>query len=259
MKTRSMEVCTELTSHPMVRGLRDLVTPLIVDESHTKTLTAADSYNLDVFDATGAVIQSFDLLERSRNFARSIPSANYLRGLKINRHDWLEYHISTFLITLVTIGDETVLLVNDVLRLGIDSRHCRAVAVKSNKWVKDTSLPTHLDAIENLIRPHRKTRNRLVHGGKVPSLGSFVKSGNLDQLKGFSLALQYRPGSFPEAMHVKLQNAYVKALIQIDAALDREICELRTAVWRLLTALHKFYSMGLSTLSSSAVAETPAN
>jgi hypothetical protein len=62
MKTRSMEVCTELTSHPMVRGLRDLVTPLIVDESHTKTLTAADSYNLDVFDATGAVIQSFFFL-----------------------------------------------------------------------------------------------------------------------------------------------------------------------------------------------------
>ncbi len=248
MKTRSTEVCTELTSHPMIRGLHNAAIPLIADETQTKTLTAANSYNLDVFGVTGALIQSFDLLERSRNFARFIPAANYLKVLGINRHDWLEYHISTFLITLVTIGDEAVLLVNEVVSLGIDPKHCRAVAVKSNKWVKDTPIPTRLDAIEKLIGPHKKTRNRLVHGGKVPSLNGLVRSSNLDQLKGFSLALQYRPESFPETMHAKLENAYVKALSQIDTALDKEVCELRTAVWRLLTELHKFYSKCLSIL-----------
>lgn len=83
MKTRSREVCTELTSHSMVRDLHRMAIPLIADQTQTKTLTAADSYNLDLFDATGALIQSFDLLELSRNFARPIPSANYLTPFHI--------------------------------------------------------------------------------------------------------------------------------------------------------------------------------
>jgi hypothetical protein len=258
MKTCLTKVGAKLTSHPMVRDLFDLARPLILDETQTKTLTAADYYSLDVFDAISALIQSFDLLELSRSFATLTPSAKYLKGLQINRHDWLEYHISTFLITFVTIGDEAVSLVNDVLHLGIDPRHCHA-AVKSNKWVKDTPIPTQLDAIEKLINSHRKKRNLLVHGGKVPSLSSLVKSGNLDQLKGISLALQHRPEVFPETMHTKLDEAYVNAFIQINKALDREACELRTAVWQLLTDLHKFYSNWLSILSSNVVSKTPTN
>jgi hypothetical protein len=253
MKTCSTIVGAELASHPMVRDLFDLARPLILDETQTKTLTAADSYSLDVFDASSALIKSFDLLELSRSFATLPPSEKYLKGLKINRHDWLEYHISTFLITFVTIGDEAVALVNDVHHLGIDPRDCHAAALKRNKWVKDTSIPTQLDVIEKLIKPHRKNRNHLIHGGKVPSLSSLVKSGNLDQLKGFSLALQHSPEAFPETMHVKLDEAYVRAFMQIDKALDREACQLKTAVWQILTDLHKFYSKWLSILSSNAV------
>ena len=259
MKTCSTKVGAELTSHPMVRDLFALARPLILNEAQTKTLTVADSYSLDVFDAISALINSFDLLELCRSFATLTPSEKYLKGLKINRHDWLEYHISTFLITFVTIGDEAVAFVNVVHHLGIDPRDCHAAAVKRNKWVKDTSIPTQLDAIENLIKPHRKNRNHLVHGGKVPSLSSLVKSGNLDQLKGFSLALQHSPEAFPQTMHAKLDAAYVKAFIQIDKALDREAYQLKTTVWQLLTDLHKFYNKWLSILSSNVVSDPHTN
>jgi hypothetical protein len=86
-----------------------------------------------------------------------------------------------------------------------------------------------------------------------------VKSGNLDQLKGSSLALQHSPRAFPKAMHAKLDAAYVKAFMEIDKALDREASQLKTAVWQLLNDLHKFYSKWLSILSSNGGSDTHTN
>ena len=243
----------------MVRGLFDVAMPLIVDEPQTKTLTAANLYSLDVFDAVSPLIQSFELLERSQNFAILIPSEKYLRGLNINRHDWLEYHISTFLVTFATVGDEALLLVNEVHCLGIDPRYCGASIVKSNKWVKDTLIPMQLDAIEKLIKPHRKTRNDLVHKGKIPSLGSLFNSGSLDQLKRISFALQHRPEAFPETMHTKLDDAFVKALIKINKGLDTEVCRLGATVWQLLTNLHECYNQRHSILTSNIPNKKPTN
>jgi hypothetical protein len=119
-------VNAELTSHPMVRGLFELATPLIVDESRTNTLTSADLYSLDVFDSVSHLIQSFELLERSRRLAILMPSEKYLKGLNINRYEWLEYHISTFLVAFAKVGDEALLLVNEVQCLGVDPKDCRA-------------------------------------------------------------------------------------------------------------------------------------
>ena len=114
VKETFTKAIAELTSHPMVRSLFEFARPLIVDENQTENLTAADLYSLDVFDAVSPLIQSFELLERSQSFATLIPSEKYLKGLNINRYEWLEYHISTFLIAFATVGDEALLLVNEV-------------------------------------------------------------------------------------------------------------------------------------------------
>lgn len=235
----------------MVRGLFELTRPLIVNETQTENLTAANLYSLDVFDAVSPLIQSFELLERSRNFATLIPSEKYLKGQNINRYEWIEYHISTFLIAFATVGDEALLLVNEVQCLGIDPKDCRSRIVKGNKWVKDTSIPKRLNAIEKVISPHKNPRNLLVHRGKMPSLDSLCKTDGIDQLKKISLVLQHSPEAFPEVMRSKTDHAFVNALIKINKALDGELCQLRAAVWQLLTNLRELYDQRLSVLSTN--------
>jgi hypothetical protein len=247
----AMKSGSELTSHPMVRGIFELTRPLIVDESRAKTLTTADLYSLNVFDAVSHLIQSFQLLERSRCLTILMPSEKYLKGLNINRYEWLEYHISTFLVAFATVGDEALLLVNEVQCLGINPKDCRAGIVKGNKWVKDTQIPKRLNAIEKAIEPHKNARNLLVHRGKTPSLDKLCKTDGIDQLRKISFVLQHRPEAFPEIMRSKTDHAFVKAFIQIDKTLNDEICMLRETVWHLLTTLHEFYDQRLSILSTN--------
>jgi hypothetical protein len=241
-ETTQTEATTNLESHPLVRSLFDLVVPLLADENNPKTLTPANSYTLDVFDTVSPLLQSFNLLERSQNFATLIPSTKYLQALNINRHDWIEYQISTYLIAFATVGDEALLLVNSVFCLGVDPKHCRSDILMNNKWVKETTIPERLDAIEKAIKPHRNSRNLLVHRGKNPSLNLLCNSTSLDQLKSISFALQHKPESFPHDFSARLDNAYVKALSQISKTLDSEIRELKTAARQLLTCLHEFYN-----------------
>jgi hypothetical protein len=239
----------EVASHPMIRELLDLVVPLIPKEGRSERLSCSDSYNLEIFGMAGALSQSFELLERSRNLIISIPSGKYLEGQNINHYDWIEYHISTFLVTFVTVRDEVLQLVNSVFCLGIDPRHCSVAVVTTNKWVMDTTIPKHLKAIENVISSHRTTRNLLVHRGKTPSLNIWFKSANLDQLRIFALAVQHKPEKIPEEIKTMLNEAYVVALTQISEGLDAEISQLKTAVWQLLTDLHNTYSERRSFLS----------
>jgi hypothetical protein len=165
-----------------------------------------------------------------------------LQAQNINPYDWIEYHVSLFLITFVSIRDEVLLLVNSLFCLGIDPRHCNIFIIKSNKWIKDTTIPKHIESIELVIDSHRKRRNQLVHGGKTPSLNAWFKSANLDQLKAFSLAMQHKPEKISEDLKNKIEAAYVVAITQINRGLESEICQLKAAVWQLLNDAHKVYT-----------------
>jgi hypothetical protein len=250
MSENSKKLDTDLTSHRFVREVLQSVVPLIANEYETENLTVADSYKLGVFDAISALIQSFDLLTQSRRLTTLMPADKYLKALNFNRHEWLEYHISTFLITFATVGDEALLLVSEIQCLGIDPKNCRAGIVKSNKWVKDTIIPTKLDAIEHVIKLHRGQRNALVHQGKLPSLGSLFESNTLDHLKRVSFVLQHKPDSLPEEMRIKCNAGYVNELAKIDKVLRTKLDQLQTAVMKLLTEMHKFYSQRLSIFPS---------
>jgi hypothetical protein len=239
--TQSVTVCDDLATHPMIRELGTLVIPLIANEKRLEGLPHSDSYNLEIFDMVSPLLRSFVLLERSRNFAVSVPTDKYLNGQGINIHDWIEYHVATFLITCVTVRDEALLLVNSVFCLGLDPRHCKLHILQKNKWVKDTTIPKHLEAIEKAIKTHRNQRNLHVHRGALPSLNALVKSGNLDQLKAISYAMQLKPEKISGQFKARVDAAYVEVLIKINKALDNETNELRAAVWRLLTDLHNIY------------------
>ena len=114
--------------------------------------------------------------------------------------------------------------------------------LRKSKWVKDTIIPKHLEAIENAIKSHRNQRNLHLHRGTPPSFNALLKSGNLDQLKAISRVLQFKPEKFSDQFKAQVDAAYVKVLIKINKALNNDANELRAAVWRLLTDLHKIYS-----------------
>jgi hypothetical protein len=111
-------------------------------------------------------------------------------------------------------------------------------------------IPNRLSLVEKAIERHRKKRNLIVHRGKTPLLDDLCKTRDLDQLEKFALVIQHRPEAFSEQLKSKVDQAYVRALIRIDKALEGEICQLRKAVWPLLTDTHKIYNQRLSALSA---------
>jgi hypothetical protein len=123
--------------------------------------------------------------------------------------------------------------------------------VKKNKWVKETAIPKCLDSLEKVIKRYRTTRNSLVHRGEIPSLDALLGAEYLDHLKRISFALQHKPEIFPENKQTQVDEAYIKAFTQIGSWMDSEVCQLRIALWQLLTDLHEFYSQRLSLLSSN--------
>lgn len=244
------KVFNSITSHPMFEDGRKFLISQIKSAEETKLTTQIAEYRLEIFDLACALIESLELLERSRNFITTVPADEYLQKQKINRHDWIEYQISIFLITLITVGDQVLHLVNAVFCLGLDPKHCRPEIIKKNRWVADTVIPKRLDAIKQTIEAHRQPRNILVHQGVFPSLNKLFKSDNLDQMKKISFALQYSPQSFSATMKSKLCRAYDKEVLRVGQTMDEEVFGLRTVLLELLDALHEHYSSRVSFLQN---------
>jgi hypothetical protein len=84
-------------------------------------------------------------------------------GALVTRADYVAYQVENFMIRLGGVTDRALKLVNIVFQLGIQARDCRRSVVAENAHVAPTPIRKRLDALEEAVRPHRATRNRVVH------------------------------------------------------------------------------------------------
>ena len=195
-------------------------------------------YDNDVFQNTTPLLQALDNLELSCKFIKVFPSRQAFEKKKISQHNWIEYHYSHYVITVVSIFDICLVLTNSVFRLGNRDRDCKSDIIIKNSWVAQTPAVKALEQILKEVRPHKEDRNLHVHQGRIPKIARAMKSDILDQLDTFSFV---RMAGKPVVEDWLLKRAYAGEIKQICSQLDTETKSIKEAAWALFDALHPIY------------------
>jgi hypothetical protein len=241
-----------LAAHPLVKLVLENLKPLL-EEAQGELLQRAEQgevrchsnatvfeyefYDDDVFSKAGALIDCVDRLEQSEALIDAAGKAPWDGG-GVDRHTWIEYHYSYYVVTVVSLVDIALILTNAVFRLGLRERDCRQGLIAENWWVARTPVKEALNNLANLIQPYREGRNLHVHRGRLQPIAEVMGSKLLDQLKLFSFLERAGKPVLPTA---ELQKGYNLEVPKIVDRLRHERTEIRTRIVAALDALFPVY------------------
>ena len=243
----------KLAAHPLAKKVLDDLRPLLETEASgedagTVQLGECVWYADNIFTHTCATQSAIENLERSQHFILSFPQPRHNEQRGVRQHDWIEYHYSHYLITLVSLLDISLRLTNVVFCLGNRERDCRFDLITENSWVARTPVASALGEIGKLIYPHKKGRNELVHCGKTPKIASVMKSEYLKNLDRFSFIEMCGK---PVVDRNTLKLAYKGQVKKISAQLQDETNSIFDAVWKLFNKLEPIYDNHAATLRAN--------
>ena len=243
----------KLAAHPLTKKVLDNLRPLLEAEASGKDagsvqLSGHVWYADNVFTHTFAMQSAIENLERSQHFILSFPQPrqNVKRGVR--RHDWIEYHYSHYLITLVSLLDISLRLTNVVFCLGNRERDCKFDLITKNSWVARTPVAGVLGEINKCIYPHKEGRNNFVHCGQKPKIASVMKSEYLKNLDRFSFIEMCGK---PVVDRKTLELAYKGQVKKISAKLQDETNFVFDAVWEFYNKLEPIYENHVATLRAN--------
>jgi len=236
----------QLESHDLIRRPLQKLEPILIAGAerlkrhaektgefrirNAATLPEPHSYHHEVFYYTTALLGAVGRLEEAQTYLEVFPQV--CERVEMTRAQWIDYHYSTYVITLVSLYDIALILTSVVFRLGIPPRHCRDSVIKENRWVKTTPVKSALDGLHRCIKPYIESRHLLVHRGEVPQLEQF------DTLRFLSFANKF---SDPLVDPEDLQTWYVCEITLLGSKLFFERDEIKKAAWNLFDALLPVY------------------
>ena len=197
-----------------------------------------ERYDWEVFTQLSSIYSVIERLEFSQNYIRTFPQSHSYEKEGITQHDWIEYHYSYYVITLISLSDVALKLTNAVFRLGNRERDCKADLIKKNTWVRATPVKQALDRLDQLIQPHREGRNLHVHHGKVQDIASVMESEGLGFLKVMRFVQMH---SEPIVDKEKIDLAYKGHVAEISSRLQEEEKRIQDALWILFDTLLPVY------------------
>jgi len=187
----------DLASHPLMKNVLENVQPTLdravkrlkrvakkgkIRAESEGAITEGQRYQVDVFQRSNALLDCVYQLEDILKFIKRFPSPRTYEKEGISQYRWIEYHYSFFVVTLVSMQDTALILVNAVFRLGNPEKSCRAELIKKNEWVKNSGVNKSLDKLEDVVSPHRPVRNSYIHRRMAPELYKIFGSNLLDHL-----------------------------------------------------------------------------
>lgn len=197
------------------------------------------AYDISVFHAIVAILNSIETLRRVQKFIKNFPSPNKYKKDGISYFMWIEYHYVYFIITLVGILDMALILTNEVFRLGYQEEDCKFGLVTNNLWIKNTPVKKALEKLNKVIKPHKTPRNLYVHRGQSPRIDLLIKSEFYDLLKFITSTELLTNKSL---LNKKISDfGYRNESKKIINYLEEEISKIIQAVSDLFDSLHKKY------------------
>ena len=157
---------TEILLNKIKPILQKLITNGGEDYSINQSdLTDKEKY---IYEVTQQIIQLDDIfnqLELSITFLSNFRSTDKLKIKDITRADHIKYHIENYIIRIVGTYDRSLILTNEVFRLGNIPRNCTQNIILQNTKIKDTATFTILKEIEKFVQNFREERNLIIHRG----------------------------------------------------------------------------------------------
>jgi hypothetical protein len=201
------------------------------------TLLEYEFYDDDVFRNAGAAVEALDRLGQSQRLIEAASKGSW-EGSGLDRHMWIEYHYSYYIVTFVSVADIALVLTNSAFRLGNRERDCKPDTITRNWWVAQTPAKAALEDLAKLIQPYKEGRNLHVHRGRLQPIAEVMGSKLLDQLKLFSFVERVGKPVVPSAT---LEKGYRIEIPKISGRLDQERAEVKVRIAAVFDALFPVY------------------
>ena len=96
-----------------------------------------EEYHWDVRVEITKMVSAFGRIQNILDFLLIPPKNIPLANENFSKLDWLVYHNSTFIWTIVSLSDISFLLTNTIFRLGIPPKHCRSRLILDHEFVSE--------------------------------------------------------------------------------------------------------------------------
>ena len=174
----------KLSSHPMVEFLdkkRDLITNqskdsflknIMNNDFESEIIVPMDKeedYHWNVSIDVAKLVATFNRIEIIQEFL-SIPSKDIpLTNKKNSKLEWLGYHYSTYIWTIVRLSDISFILTSTIFNLGIPPKYCKDWLNISHELVSK-KVKSVLKKLNKEVDKKREQRNSLLHQGNDPKI-----------------------------------------------------------------------------------------
>lgn len=246
-----------LFNHPLLENVLENLQPLLkcsikklkdyskktgkIRLQQNQALLEHQFYDLSVFHSLAAILNSLDTLKNARGFIANFPRPRTYEKIGISNDIWIEYHYSYYVVTFVSFLDLALILTNNVFRLGLREKDCKAEIIKNNSWIKNTNVKLALTKLEDIVKPFRELRNFHVHRGQVPRVDQIFDSELYDTLKLISRAKFSRTDFWDHGDTKILDLAYKQEMKLIVAKLQKDYENLIETIVFLFDELIKKY------------------
>lgn len=146
-------------------------------------LTEEQNYNRYVLWYAWNLVESLRRLNNVKKYIGDFPKPKSYLKQEITQYDWIQYHYHMYIVSIISLYDIALKLVNAVFRLGLPEREAKASTVEENLWVKSTGVAESLKLLRRATAQHAKERHLFIHEGDL------VKLDEIDEKKLHELYL----------------------------------------------------------------------
>ena len=247
-----------LESHKLVRRLITNLEPVIRESADHLAQLAKDSgklrneggrtlpepypYHHEVFRYAQRLLNGVRTMKDVHTYLLRFPQPATYTKQGIGPDRWIEYHYSTYVVTVCSLYDIALILTNVVFRLGIPVRQCKDDIITGNRWVERTRVKSALDSLNGHVKPYREPRNLYAHRGEVPDLE------HLDLLKLLTLVQPHAPALVDPG---EIPYLYDRDSGALRNKIQAECASFEKAISDLFDALLPIYEVWAKTIGPS--------
>jgi Cthe_2314-like HEPN len=199
-------------------------------------------YHNEIFQHTSNLLLAIQRLEMTPIFLKRFPRTATFDKHHITIHRWIQYHYSNYVVTMTSIYDTALLMVNGIFGLGVEPKNCREKTVADHARVKKFRVQQPLHELASIVKPYCDPRHLLVHRNIMPGLSGL---DDLDRLRFLN--------EVGEAYHTKAEPLLSPRFVtlfynterrQLAQEVVKASTRLTDSVYVLFDALHPVYAGG---------------
>lgn len=126
-------------------------------------LTNEQTYHNEVFYYMNNTIEAFDKLRQIPYFIKRFRNSPTYKKEGITLHKWVHYHYSNYIVTVVSLYDTILLLINAVFLIGLKPRDCTHSTIIDNRRIAGLDVKGAVNELNKIVKPYREPRNRFIH------------------------------------------------------------------------------------------------